>query len=52
MNHVSQLDINGYLWNEAAFQPMEEARDEVIKCFLSQNRNFNQLTQVIHAVEY
>ena len=34
MNHVSQLQINGYVQNEADFQPIEEeARDEVTKCF-------------------
>ena len=56
MNHVSQLDNNGCLQNEAAFQPMEEALDEVTKCFLPQKEISTKFTspykQVAEVCDY
>ena len=48
-NHVSQLHINGYVQNEADFQPMEEAQDEVTKCFFHKTEfSTNSLKSLKH----
>ena len=49
MNHVSQLYINGYVQNEADFQPTEEAQDEVTKCFFHKTEiSTNSLKSLKH----